>query len=81
MDRTTIILPPRLKLKLKQRAQKEHISFGELVRRAVERYLLWQDDPYKHDSFFSSNLQVDVTPSDMSENVDEALYEEADPHE
>ena len=37
MDRTTVKLPPRLKQELLDAARREGVSFGELVRRTLER--------------------------------------------
>ena len=38
-DRTTVVFPPELKQRAVLRARAEGISFGELVRRAVEKQL------------------------------------------
>ncbi len=38
-DRTTVVLPARLKERAVTRAREQKISFGEFLRRAVERQL------------------------------------------
>src|SRR3990167_8085720 len=83
MFRTTIMLPETLKLKFEKEAKKEKVSFGELVRRALEKYLLVQEDPWKNDSFFSSKTVFnDDGPTDMAERHDYYLYdpEQVDVH-
>lgn len=42
MQRTSLVLPDGVRLRATQRARLEGVSFGEFVRRALERAL---DDP------------------------------------
>lgn len=82
MYRTTIVLPQTLKAKLQKVAQKENLSFGALVRQALEKYLYGRQDPYMEDSFFTSTVIIDEdVPADASLNHDKYLYEDEDPHE
>jgi hypothetical protein len=79
VHRTTIVLPSRLKEKATARAREQNISFGEFVRRAVEKQLAVRAsskaknrgrDPYL------DNLVVfdDDGPADLSVRIDEFLY-------
>jgi hypothetical protein len=75
MHRTTIILPPSLKLKLNQEAQKNHQSFGALVRNILERYMAARRDPFAGDSFFNSRTAFhDEAATDVALNHDAYLY-------
>lgn len=82
MYRTTIMLPELLKSKLEKEAEREKVSFGELVRRALEKYLLVQSDPWKYDSFFSSTTLFDSGVTDSAVRHDYYLYdpEQVDVH-
>lgn len=75
MFRTTIMIPEGLKGHLEREANKEKVSFGELVRRALQNYLLARKDPYSFDSFFSSQTVFkDKGPSDGAKKHDDYLY-------
>lgn len=74
MNRTTIVLPDPLKGKLMQLAQKEQVSFGELVRRALEKYLLPRTSEAFEDSLFQSQTVFhDAGPQDVALHHDQAL--------
>lgn len=74
MFRTTIMLPEAFKSKLDREAKKEKISFGELVRRALQKYLLIREGATAQDSFLSSKtIFHDEGPSDVSEKHDQHL--------
>jgi hypothetical protein len=81
-DRTTIVLPPRLKQLATARARERKISFSEFVRQAVEDAV---NQPRtgarnKKDSFWSDVAVYDgPVPADLSENHDKYLYDETEP--
>lgn len=75
MQRTTIILPQQLRLKLRQEAQNKKQSFGMLVRTILERYVAARHSPFEKDSFFSSHTVFhDDAASDVALRHDEYLY-------
>ena len=78
-DRTTIVMPETLKRRAVERAREQGISFGEFVRRAVEKAAppritggvgVKTGDPYL------DNLRIfdDEGPTDWSTRVDEIVY-------
>lgn len=78
MQRTTIILPARLKELASLRARSAGMSFGEFVRRAVERAV--RDDGARRsrrDPFFADRavFNGDV-PRNLSRRHDDYLYGE-----
>ncbi|MBI2981627.1 MAG: ribbon-helix-helix protein, CopG family [Deltaproteobacteria bacterium] len=74
MFRTTIMLPEAFKSKLDREAEREKISFGELVRRALQKYLLIREGAAAHDSFLSSKtIFQDKGEADVSEHHDRYL--------
>jgi hypothetical protein len=84
-ERTTIVLPEALKLKAVGRARERGISFGEFVRKAVEKELL--PSPQKKrlnlkgkktgDPFWDNLVTYDDEgPADISERIDDYLYGE-----
>lgn len=80
MYRTTIMLPEVLKVKLAKEAEREKVSFGELVRRALEKYLLSKRGVVAHDSFLSSKtIFQDEGPTDVADRHDDYLLEKG-PH-
>jgi hypothetical protein len=79
-DRTTVVLPPELKRRAVSRARHQGISFGEFVRRAVEKQLT---TPTKSrvkrkktgDPFLDSLVTFDDGGSpDLSTRIDEIVY-------
>ena len=80
MFRTTIMLPEAFKSRRDREAEREEISFGELVRRALQKYLLIREGAGGHDSFLSSKtLFQDKGETDVSEQHDRYLNKR-DPH-
>ncbi len=74
MDRTTILLPPDLKIRAEKAARQKGISFGELVRRGLERMIMDRPTP-ERDSFFSDESFFEgKVPPDASKNLDEYMY-------
>ncbi len=73
MQRTTIMLPEELKLKAIQKANKQGVSLGELIRAALMQ-LCAKNDKY-HDPLFDENNVYDGDlPDDISLNHDDYLY-------
>jgi hypothetical protein len=77
MDRTTVVLPPRLKDLAQARAHSAGISFGEFVRRALERAVAERpsrrrtrrDPLLDDDAVFKGRV-----PKDLSARHDDYLY-------
>jgi hypothetical protein len=77
-DRTTIVMPPELKARARHCAQREGVSFGEFVRRAVSERI----EPAKKHSAkkdrdpFLDNRKVfrDNRPADLIDHLDDFLY-------
>jgi hypothetical protein len=81
-DRTTIVLPPRLKQLATARARERKISFSEFVRRAVEDAVRQPraGGQLDKDPFWSDVAVYDgPVPADLSENHDKYLYDDIDP--
>src|SRR5437879_3870166 len=74
-ERTTIVMPPHLKARAVARARQQKISFGEFVRRAVEKQLAAPVS--KTGDPFWDNLRIidDDGPADMSARIDDYVYE------
>jgi len=79
MFRTTIMIPVPLKNKAEEEAGRRKISFSELLRQALEKYLLSQRGITAHDPFLSSQTVFeDDGPRDVSGRHDHYLTR--DPH-
>lgn len=74
MYRTTIILPEHFQTRLKKEAQQKNLSFGELIRNVLEKYILTQDKPEQFDPFLSSTTVFDDDKTDVAKNHDRYLY-------
>ena len=79
VQRTTIVMPPSLKRRATSRARAEGISFGELVRQAVEQRITnppMRKRKAKTGDPFWDNLKVidDDGPADLSVNFEDYLY-------
>ena len=76
LNRTTVILPVRLKELATERARSEGISFGEFVRRSIERQLA--APAKKTGDPFWDNLAVyeAAGPTDIAARHDDYLYGE-----
>jgi len=78
MDRTTIMLPPELKVRAANQAKKMGISLGQLIRKAPKKSL----DTEKRtktgdDSLFLDNVVYGgKTPGDLASEHDKYLYGE-----
>lgn len=65
MFRTTIMLPMALRGRLEKEAKDQNLSFGELVRRALQKYLLLKNVTEAAEPFFSSKTVFgDKGPAD-----------------
>ena len=72
--RTQIYLPEDLYKQAKRRAHEESVSLSAVIRKALERYLVTQED-WETDSISQLvGLVKDSGPSDLSVRVDELLY-------
>lgn len=70
------MLPESLKLHLEKEARQKRLSFGELVRRALQKYLLGQQNLGNTDPFLSSQtLFLDDGPPDVSASHDDYLIQ------
>jgi hypothetical protein len=77
MARTTVVLPEELRLRARERARREGISFAELVRQAVETRLGTPSQAAEEDPLFADVPVYDgVVPADLSEDHDAHLYGE-----
>jgi hypothetical protein len=78
MTRTTIVLPETLKARAMCRARRARMSFGELVRRSLEREVRESPEGKRgEDSFWSdASVYKGACPKDYSANVDKYLYDE-----
>lgn len=75
MQRTSILLPPELRNRADQRARQLGISFGELVRRALDAMLETSPAPGTDDPFHADRAVFDGgAPSDASSRHDDHLY-------
>ena len=79
MQRTTVVIPPRLKQRANTCARAASISFGEFVRRALDRAVTEnstrrgrQRDPFLDDRV----LFTGAIPADLSGRHDFYLYGE-----
>ena len=73
--RTTIVLPSTLKTRAMARAKDQGISFGELVRRAVEKHVQEKAGPKTGDPFWDNLTSYDVqSPADLAARHDDYLY-------
>jgi hypothetical protein len=78
-DRTTIVMPAGLKERAITRAREQKISFGEFVRRAVEKQLAAPVNGRSRkkktgDPFWDNMKFYDGGPSDVSVRHDDYLY-------
>ena len=77
MHRTTIMLPEDLKAMATRRAHEDGISMGELIRLALQEYLLRDAEPVTDDPFFADTTTYDgPVPPDISINHDKYLYDD-----
>lgn len=80
MHRTTLMLPESVRADIEREARKAGVSFGEMVRRVLEKYLLAIRGKAIHDPFFSSQTVFqDDGPTDVATDHDRALTDRG-PH-
>ena len=81
MLRTTLMIPPALKARAQQRARELGISFGQLVRQAIEESLQTSEtDRREADPLFADRaVFTEETPADLSTDHDRYLYGEDAP--
>lgn len=78
MHRTTIMLPPELKLRAQQLAKREGVSLGDLIRRALDAWIRAPRDASPssvEDSLLADDaVWTGDVPADLSQNHDRYLY-------
>ena len=76
MDRTTIMLPPELKIRASNQAKKMRISLGQYIREALKKSLEMENmREAEDDSLFLDNAVFDgTTPEDLASDHDGYLY-------
>ncbi|MCP4680053.1 MAG: hypothetical protein GY854_32090 [Deltaproteobacteria bacterium] len=76
MNRTTIMLPPELKIRAVEEAGRRGISLGELVRQSLEGQLIRaeQEKGVQDPLFAETELFCEPTPRDLADNHDDYLY-------
>lgn len=75
MQRTTIMLPPELKIAAQNLANELGISVGNLIRETLQLRLEQNKENRKKDLLFSDfSVYEGYTPSDLSANHDSYLY-------
>lgn len=81
MQRTTVMLPPKLKLQARRQAKKRGVSLSELIRESLETVLdTVEVNQRVSDSLFADEaVFMGDAPSDLSHNHDRYLYEEPNP--
>ncbi|MFN3234243.1 MAG: hypothetical protein ACE365_02360 [Gammaproteobacteria bacterium] len=76
MNRTTIMLPETLKMKASKLAMKRGVSFGELVREALE-LVCRSEGKHTYDAFYEDRRIYKVCRDrDLAEKHDDYLYDE-----
>jgi hypothetical protein len=74
MERTSVMVPPDLKLRAQREAKALGITFGEYVRRALTT-MLQNSESLKNDPLFDDNAAyTGPAPKDISEDHDKYLY-------
>ena len=69
------MLPPDLRNRAEQRCRQLGISFGELVRRALDEHLSRNGSGSVSDSLFADGaVYSGHAPSDVAQNHDDYLY-------
>ena len=79
MKRTTLLIPPELKRRAERRARVLGLSFGELVRNALEASLRESAADRKVDPMFADEavFRNSTPPADLSLEHDKYLYEKS----
>ncbi len=79
MHRTTLMLPPELKIQAQRQAREQEVSFGEFIRQAIESKLKGSGADRRAEDPMFADLQVfrGDAPSDSAENHDDYLYGDA----
>ncbi|HRC87541.1 MAG TPA: ribbon-helix-helix protein, CopG family [Thermoanaerobaculia bacterium] len=75
MDRTTIMLPPKLKREASSRAEQLGISLSELIRRSLEQEVAAAARSSQRDPLFAdAEVFEGETPADLALRHDDYLY-------
>ncbi|MGD8331959.1 MAG: CopG family transcriptional regulator [Acidobacteriota bacterium] len=76
MKRTTVMLPADLKTRAMRVARERGISFGELLRRALEATVQAPPDEYEDPVFADAAVFEGSAPADLAAEHDGYLYGE-----
>lgn len=76
LHRTTILLPPILKSRAAKAAAEKGVSFGELVRIALELHLSKKQAVTSNPFFDDHKFYEGDVPADISQHHDNYLYDE-----
>ncbi|MBW1789706.1 MAG: hypothetical protein JRK53_24340 [Deltaproteobacteria bacterium] len=76
MDRTTIMLPPELKIRASNQARKMRISLVQFIREALKKSLEGENERVANDdSLFLDKAVFDgMAPEDLASDHDGYLY-------
>lgn len=77
MKKTTILIPEELRYRADRKADQMGISFGQLAREAIDKYLQSNNDsdPSKDPFFADRDFYEGRAPRDASVTYEESLYE------
>jgi hypothetical protein len=80
MDRTTIMLPPELKIRASNQAKKMKISLGQYIRETLKKSLETDNRKGSGDDslFLDTAIFEGATPEDLSSDHDAYLYEDTE---
>ncbi len=75
MQRTTIMLPPKLRAQAEQHARQKGVSLSEFIQELLSNVLQEQEVRRSEDPLFADNAVFDgEIPPDLSKNHDRYLY-------
>ena len=76
MDRTTIMLPPELKIRATNQAKKMKISLGQYIREALKKSLEMENRREAEDDslFLDTAISEGTVPKDLAADHDRYLY-------
>ncbi|GHO61760.1 hypothetical protein KSD_72140 [Ktedonobacter sp. SOSP1-85] len=62
-ERTNIYITERQKRQLEKRSQEEDLPMAEIIRRALDAYLAWDDPTYRPDPIHPKTRKSDSSPA------------------
>ena len=63
LKRTNMYLDEKQLKRLQERGEKDHVPVAELVRRAIDAYLAWDDPAYQPDPTHPKTGKSDSSPA------------------